>query len=101
MIIEDKIKVRLTEFQKINDNIIYLADCEVEIKREKKLKKEIKRSIRIVKLTDIIFEKNQGKENEHYSKKVLENRCSIDEFETLVIKKIILKKELSCSLYKR
>ncbi len=101
MIIEDKITVKLSNLEKVNDNIIYLADCEVEINRIKKLKKEIKRDQRFVFIKDILFEKNPGEANAKHSHKMLEVACKVDEFETLIVKKVILKKELSCSLYKR
>jgi len=101
MIIEEKITVRLDKLQKVNENIIYVADVEVEIIKLKILKTKKVKEVRHEKIVDILFEKNPSEANKIYFENLLKFKCSVTEFEKLEIKKITLKKELSCSFYKR
>lgn len=101
MIIEEKITEFLTGYKRVNENIIYLADIEVEIVKLKVLKTRKVRGIRKAKIIDELFEKNPSPENKMHLQKMLENKCEVKDSETLTIKKVILKRELSCSFYKR
>jgi hypothetical protein len=101
MIIEEKITEFLNGYKKVNENIIYLADIEVEITKLKVLKTKKVRGLRKAKIEDYLFEKNPGESNRTHMMKQLGIKCNISDSETLVIKKVILKKEISCSLYKR
>lgn len=101
MIIEDKITSKLNKYQKVNDNLIYLADIYIEIIKIKKSTKGKIKSTRNEKLIDSLWENNPGKENKEYFDKQLIQRFNIKENETFEIKKVILKKEISCSFYKR
>lgn len=99
MTIEDKITERLKS--RINDNIIYLADFEVWVTKIRTLKSGKVKEIRKVKIQDMLYENNPGEHNKKYALNVLSIKCNVSDKEKLEIKKVILKKELSCSFYKR
>lgn len=101
MIIEDKITHRLGKYERVNDNLIYLADIYIEIIKIKKLAKGKIKNTRNEKLIDELWENNPGEQNKEYFNKKLIEKFNIKENETFEIKKVILKKEISCSFYKR
>lgn len=99
--IEKKLTVFLTEYEKVNDNIIYLCDVEVEIFKVKILKYQKKRTSRIEIIRNTTYEKNPGEQNKNGLINHLSKIFNKSEDETIEIGIITIKKELSCSLYKR
>ena len=101
MKIEDKCTERIPENRRINDNLIYLVDLEVDIVRIKKLKKGLTKVRRKVIIENCLWENNPGKSNEEYFNKDNEMRLNLKDSEAMEISKVTLKKEISCSFYKR
>ncbi len=102
MIIEDKITEFMEPMKKVNNNVIYIADIEFEVVKSVKIKNRgIAKKKRIVKLKDQLFQKNPGELNRIHSMETFREKLELKEKETLEIKKVVLKKELSCSFYKR
>lgn len=102
MIIEDKITEFMDPMKKVNENIIYIANIEFEVTKSVKIKNRgIAKKRRILKLKDQLFQKNPGELNRIHSMSMFREKLELKEKELLEIKKVILKKELSCSFYKR
>lgn len=89
--------------QKINDRIIYFCDIELNIFKEvirKKGKYKIKvKSERQIILKDELWESKPLPSGEAFFMGQLRNKIHLTEIEKFEIKKIILKKELTCSIY--
>ena len=101
MIIEDKITEFMQKHKRINENIIYLSDIHFNIVKLVKLKKgDVKRK-RIAILTDELFQKNPGIDMTEYNFNKYVEKLKITEKETFEVSKVVLKKEISCSFYKR
>ena len=103
MTIEDKIpdKYRLSKMERVNDNLIYLVDYEIALIKLKNTKHGKTKSIRIVILEDEMHENNPGKHNKEYYETCLRAKTKASEKETMEIRKVILKKEITCSFYER
>lgn len=101
MIIENKVTKFLSKLERCNDNLIYLADIEVEIVKITNVKKGKVKKTRSEMLKDELFEINPGEQNKNFLVNYINKKCNIKETETMVIKKVILKEEHGCSVYKR
>lgn len=100
--LEDKITERLTGFQRTNENIIYVVDVHCEVIYTSELKKqESKRKKELLILKDKLYCKSYGENSdEHFYNECL-RKCKLSEKQQMKIKKIVLKRELSCSFYER
>lgn len=103
MIIEDKIpdKFRLDKIERINNNLIYLVDYEICLTEFKQTRYGKKKITRVICLKDEIHENNPGKDNKEYYDICLRYKTKSSKNEIMEIKKVILKKEIACSFYKR
>lgn len=98
--IEKEITKKLSKRDKINNRLIYIADiyCEIIYKSELK-KKESQRRKEIIILKDQLYESKPSKENKEYFLKECLRKCDLEKTKQMEIKKIVLKKELGCSIY--
>ena len=100
MEIIDEITDRLTEHQKINDRLIYFVDIYLEIERKTIYKtRGVKREKRYVILKNETWELKPKTQNALFFERQLAFKLELTEKETFKITKIILKKELGCSIY--
>lgn len=99
-IFEYQITEKLNEYKRINERIIYLADIYGEIFKTKKLKNKIKRSSRKFKILNQVFSNHCDIPNRRLFIQILKKRLDADKNEIVEIQKIILRKELGCSIYK-
>lgn len=96
MQIIDEITERLPTMKRINDRIIYLSSIHVTIEKRLKTTKQHRTEI----FKDILYESKPGPSNERYFNESLIRLCKLEKRETMKIDKIILKKEIGCSIYK-
>lgn len=104
MIIIDKITVKLNKLEKINDRIIYLADLKIIAEkksiRQQNGRKYIKKTERDFFLKNVVYcKKHKNKENEKYFLDNIRTKLKLSKEEDLIIKEVILKKEIGCSTY--
>ena len=101
MIIEDKVPDCERIEYKVNENLIYLVDYEIQLTKITSTKIGKRKSIRVVKLINELHENNPGESNKKFYEDQLRRKLNASEKEIMEIKKVILKKEISCSFYKR
>lgn len=101
MIIEDKLTEFIEKNKRVNNYIIYEVDMEVHVTKVFKAKTNKSKQKRIVIIKNKLWQKNPGKAGEKYENSLLEKECDIKENETFEIKKVTLKREISCSFYER
>lgn len=87
--------------KKVNENIIYLADIHFSIVKTLKTKSGKIKKIRTVVLLDELFQKNPGEDMIKYDNQIYSEKLKVTEKEIMEISKVVLKKEISCSFYKR
>ena len=98
--IEEQITQRLDKFQNVNGRILYVADVHCEIMYISELKKkESVRKKQILILPSQLYDGKPGKSNLEYFIKDILRKCKISEKQQMEIKKVVLKKELSCCMY--
>lgn len=99
----DEITERLDKLRRINDRLIVLSDIyvtvEKKVERSKNKQKYIVREKRNVIVKDILYELKPGPENIKYFNSQMERKVNLHEKETMVIDKIVLKREIGCSVY--
>ena len=101
MIIEDKVPDNERIQYKVNNNLIYLVDYEIQLIKITNTKIGKRKSSRVVKLIDELHENNPGEHNKKFYEYSLRRKVNATEKEIMEIKKVILKKEISCSFYER
>lgn len=102
-IIKNQIKGKLKKLEKINDRLIYIADIYIDIHkkkiRSKNKKKYVVREERNEILRNQVYESKPKKLNEEYFIKECKRKVDLHKEETMEITRIVLKKEIGCSIY--
>lgn len=101
MIIEDKITEFMDKIKKVNENIIYLADIHFNIVKIINGSSGKTKRRRSAVLVDQLFQKNYGSVDLEYHMNEYKRKLNTTEKDLVEIHKVVLKKEISCSFYKR